>query len=112
MTKTISLPNGRSWKTQTQALEHFKSILNKYSNDDVISNQNDHDDLAALLMHYDSALEENEQTKCGSGIDHFKRQNNAELGWSTSGFWVYRTDGSSIDFSYIKAVKSIPKSST
>jgi hypothetical protein len=109
MTKLIVLPNGRSWRTQTDALNHFKAILARYSNDDTISNPTDHSDLFALLCHYDSSAADQEQTKIGVGVDYFKRQSNAEIGWSTDGFWVYRNDGTSTDFSYIKAVKSVSK---
>lgn len=44
---------------------------------------------------------------CGQ-IGHFERRLNTETGWSNSGFWVVRLDGSATDFSYIWAVKCLP----
>jgi hypothetical protein len=80
-------------------------MLARYSNGETVTPE-DHEDLAALLIRYDAAIEDSGTTKIGVGIECFKRQSNAELGWSTDGFWVYRSDGTSIDFSYIKAVKN------
>lgn len=61
----------------------------------------DHSDLAALLIRYDGAIKDSAAPKAGSGIDYFPRQSDAGIGWTTDGFWVYRTDGAAIDFSYI-----------
>lgn len=106
MAKSVKLSNGRFWRTQSDALEHFKKMLTRYSNGDKVGNLDDHADLAALLKGYDAAIVDGAPTKIGPGIVYFSRQSNAVIGWTTDGFWVHRTDGTSIDFSYISAVKS------
>lgn len=110
MAKTIDLSNGRSWRTQSAALEHFKSMLRRYSDDQTIDVRADHDDLVALLERYDSAIVGG-PSKIGTGVDCFFRRRNVGQGYSTAGFWVRRVDGSETDFSYISAVKGEPKSS-
>lgn len=111
MAKTINLSNGRSWKTQTAALTHFKDMLGRYTDHQIVEDRSDHDDLVALLERYDAAII-NSPAKIGSGIDHFLRRRNVGEGYSTPGFWVHRTDGTATDFSYIDAVKGQPKSNT
>ncbi len=105
MAKPVKLSNGRYWRTQTQALEHFKKMLARYNIGEKVTDSSDHDDLSALLMRYDSVMLANEETKTGAGIDYFSKQRNVGEGWSTDGFHVHRIDGTSIDFSYISAVK-------
>ena len=106
MAKSVHLPNGRQWRTRSEALAHFKQMLALYSNGELVSKPRDHDDLSALLAHYDDALKPGEPTKTGAGISHFSREQNTGEGWSTDGFHVHRTDGTSIDFRYINAVRS------
>ena len=109
MAKSIELPNGRSWKTQTAALAHFKEMLHRYVDNETIEDRSDHDDLIALLERYD-AVETDSPSKIGVGVDLFLRKRNGFDGFSTPGFWVRRTDGTETDFSYIWAVKGEPKS--
>lgn len=109
MPKPVQLSNGRFWRTQGEALAHFKQMLARYANGERVVNEEDHADLAALLTGYDAAIDDGSPAKAGSGIDYFTRQSNAGIGWSTDGFWVHCTDGTSIDFSYINAVKSHTK---
>ncbi|WP_093387474.1 DCL family protein [Rugamonas rubra] len=106
MAKTVTLKNGRHWATQTAALSHFKDLLHRYKNGDIVDRPDDIDDLTALLTVYDEARAADESSKIGDGIQYIKRLNNSVLGWPTDGFWVFRIDGSSVDFSYIAAVKS------
>lgn len=106
MAKIVKLDNGRVWTTQTTALAHFKEILHKYVNDQPVTDNADVSDLSALLRAYDKKRELDKEPKIGVGISYFKRQSNKILGWPTDGFWIFRIDGSSIDFSYIEAVKS------
>ncbi|WPG40874.1 DUF3223 domain-containing protein [Variovorax sp. EBFNA2] len=106
MIKPVLLANGRRWRSRAEALEHFKQILAQYGNGDRISDSSHHDDLCALLTMYDSSVMPGFPTKTGSGISHFSRQRNADYRWSTIGFHVHRTDGTSVDFSYAKAVRS------
>ena len=109
MAKKVTLSNGRSWRTQKLALEHFKSMLARYEDGDVVDDFEDHDDLLALLVRYDMfAL--NDIAKVGSGIERFERRLNRGEGFSSSGFWAVRSDGTDTDFSYISAVKGEPKS--
>lgn len=109
MAKTIALPNGRIWKTQGAALAHFKEMLGRYADNEVVEDRSDHDDLVALLERYD-AVETAAPSKIGVGVDLFLRKRNGFDGFSTPSFWVRRTDGSETDFSYIWAVKGEPKS--
>jgi hypothetical protein len=39
-----------------------------------------------------------EPTKGAGQIAHFERRLNTETGWSTSGFWIVRQDGTESDF--------------
>lgn len=109
MEKAISLPNGRSWKTQAAALAHFKDMLACCSDNQIVEDRSDHDDLVALLERYDAVITDS-PAKIGCGIDCFFRRQNVGEGYSTPGFWVRRTDGTDTDFSYIGAVKGQPKS--
>ena len=109
MAKAIELPNGRKWRTQTAALEHFKAMLGRYGDNAIIDDRMDHDDLVALLERYDSVATDS-PSKIGPGVDSFLRRRNVGEGYSTPGFWVRRVDGSETDFSYIWAVKGEPKS--
>lgn len=109
MAKPINLPNGRSWKSQTAALTHFQDMLARHSDNQVVEDRSDHDDLVALLERYDAVITDS-PAKIGSGVEHFFRRRNVGEGYSTPGFWVHRTDGTDTDFSYISAVKGEPKS--
>lgn len=100
----------RSFRTQSNALNHFKALLHRYQDSQRVSDSNDHTDLVALIERYDLALEAvGEPTKGANQISHFERRLNTGTGWSTSGFWVVRQDGTETDFSYIDAVKGKPK---
>ncbi len=109
MTKSVTLSNGRHWKTQADALVHFKQMLARYATGERVSDQADHDDLIALLQPYDSVLLPGHEKKTGPGVEYFSRQTNSDVGWSTDGFHVHRINGTVIDFSYIEAVKTASK---
>lgn len=87
MAKTIKLQNGRLWKTQTAALAHFKDMLARYTDEEVVESRADHDDLVALLERYDAVIVEG-PSKIGEGVDYFFRRRNRFEGFSTPGFWV------------------------
>lgn len=100
----------RNFRTQSSALEHYKTLLHRYQDGQRIEDQGDHADLVALIERYDPALEAvGEPTKGAGLIAHFERRLNTGTGWSSSGFWVVRQDGTETDFSYIDAVKGKPK---
>lgn len=109
--KPIKLSNGRSWPTQAAAKEHFKQMLNRYEENAVIDDEQDVKDLSALVERYDSLISGG-PSKIGVGIDHFECRLNKDKdrGWRTRGFWIVRKDGTSTDFSYIKAIEGRPKS--
>lgn len=102
------LSNGREFKSQKAAKEHFREILRAYENGRVITDPSHHDDLVALLERYDNAVTDT-SSKIGTGIDHFERRINPGSGYSTPGFWVVRTDASSTDFSFYTGVEGKPK---
>ncbi|MDB5992752.1 MAG: hypothetical protein JWQ10_4155 [Herbaspirillum sp.] len=107
MAKPISLNAKLTWKTRKAAKENFQIMLAKYKNGDTVDAE-DRQDLAALLVHYDASVHPGEKTKAGVGIAYFMRKSNADIGWPSDSFHVFRTDGSSTDFSYIHAVNSSP----
>ena len=109
MGKPVELSNGRVWPTKTAAKEHFKSMLGRYADNDIIDADDDHDDLSALLERFDVLVADG-APKIGVGIERFERRLNRGDGWSSPGFWVIRTDGTSTDFSYVKAVDGNAKS--
>ena len=104
MAKPVNLSNGRQWRTQTEALKHFKDMLSRHARGDQVADANDHSDLESLLQRYDAMLPDGADTKTGVGISHFSKELNVGNGWVSDGFHVYRVDGTSIDFSYIDAV--------
>lgn len=106
MAKAVQLANGREWRSRKDAINHFRRMLARYTDGETISDPSDDSDLHALLILYDSALPPNSPTKSGSGISHFTRQRNSGDGWVTSGFHVQRTDGTSIDFSFYRAIQT------
>jgi hypothetical protein len=108
MAKSVSLSNGREWKSKIAAKAHFKEMLSRYRNGQIIQEYNDHGDLAALLERFDT-LVATLAPKNGAGIDRFERRLNRGDGWSSPGFWVIRANGSETDFSYVKAIDGKPK---
>ncbi|NOD84307.1 DCL family protein [Ruegeria sp. HKCCD6119] len=107
MVKPIELPNGKLWRTQKEALQHFKEMLGRYKNDQIVDRLEDHDDLVAILERYD-LLELGGPSKVGPGIHHFERRLNRGEGYSSPGFWVVRIDGTETDFSCPKAIRGTP----
>jgi hypothetical protein len=109
MAIAVTLSNGRSWSSHKAALAHFQQMLERYSDDQVIDDEHDHDDLAALIERYDLAIDFG-PSKAGTGIDHFERRRYGGKALSTVGFWVVHTRGDAADFSFSVAVKARPKS--
>lgn len=104
MGKTVHLSNGRTWKTKKAALAHFSSMLARYRDGDRVNDASDESDLRALIDRYDRTLSAGEP-KAGTGIAFFSRESNSGAGWTTSGFHIHRTDGTSTDFSFYRAVQ-------
>ena len=84
-------------------------MLGRYEDGCVVNDFEDHDDLLALLVRYDMCRL-SLQAKVGSGVERFERRLNRGEGFSSSGFWLVRSDGTETDFSYISAIKGEPKS--
>jgi hypothetical protein len=105
----VQLSNGRAWPTQGAALAHFKAMLARYGDEQIVEDRVDHEDLVALLERYDGGILSG-PSKIGLGVDLFMRRQNRGQNYSTPGFWVRRVDGSETDFSYIAAVQGRPKS--
>jgi Protein of unknown function (DUF3223) len=106
--KPVQLSNGRAWETQGAALQHFKQMLSRYADEQTIDDRVDHDDLLALLVRYDETVTD-QPSKIGVGVDYFFRRRNVFEGYSTSSFWVRRTDNSETDWSYLHAVRGQPR---
>lgn len=106
---TITLANGKTWRSQMAAKAHFRTILHDYSDGAVITDADHHADLAALVARLDAVLPEAER-KGAAGITRFERRLNFGPGYSTPGFWVVRPEGRATDFSYLTAVEGRPKS--
>lgn len=100
----ICLPNGRNWQKKGDAVNHFKSMLARYSDGARVFDPADHSDLASLLQVYDSVLDAGDLSKAGVGISHFERRKDRDHPGHTSCFFVVRTDGTSIDFSTRRAL--------
>lgn len=103
--KPITLPNGRTWLKKGDAVEHFKRILGRYAVGRRVHDEADHDDLYALLKVYDAVVPQGKPTKAGTaGVAHFEKRLDIEHPGHTTCFYVVRKDGSSIDFSYRRAL--------
>lgn len=108
MAKGVELSNGKSWKTQAAAKQHFKDMLARYGDGATIADPDDHQDLCALLIRYDLLVSEG-PSKIGKGIDRFEKRKSFVNGYPTRGFWAYRIDKSDTDFSYISAIAGTAK---
>ncbi|WLW61889.1 DUF3223 domain-containing protein [Achromobacter aegrifaciens] len=106
MAKPITLSNGRHWKTRKAAEDHFIQMLARYTLDEIVHAGADHDDLVALLQHYDRVVESGQPTKIGVGIERFTKGQARGMGYTSECFFVHRLDGSSDDFSIGKAISS------
>jgi hypothetical protein len=108
MAKPVQLSNGRSWATQTAAKAHFKAMLNRHSDGERVADHHDHSDLLALLEAYDRNIAA-QNKKSGCGVDYFFRDRDQEHNGLTSCFFARRSDGTSLDFSYLRAVEAASK---
>ena len=86
----------RNFAKAGDASSFFSAMLNHYSMNATVSAA-DAADLSALLKLHDEYSE-----KIGAGIDHFEVRKPPQdvPDFSHRCFWIVRTDGSSIDFSF------------
>lgn len=87
--------NNTEFKTQKEALDYFKNILNQCNINEIIPQH--FDDLYELLCRHPHAIE-----KIGCGVESFMIKPD---GYGHKCFWLIRVDGTIEDFSYIISVK-------
>lgn len=87
--------NNNEFKTQKEALEYYKTILNSHNINEIIPTY--FDDLYELLCRHPHANE-----KIGCGVESFMIKPD---GYGNKCFWLIRVDGTIEDFSYIMCVK-------
>lgn len=85
------------FKSQQEAINHFKKILNDCRKNETIVDES-HAMLFSLVERHPDAIQ-----KIGCGIKRFYK---APAEGGTSCFWIERNDGSKTDFSFYKAVKA------
>lgn len=92
--------NGVIYPTKKAAGEAIRSIL--YNREKYLPlTGDDHELLLSLLARHADYAE-----KAGVGISHFEIRDNKVNGGTTTGFWVVRTDGTAVDFSYRWALEA------
>ncbi len=91
----------RTFEKHGDAIDFFRKILNSYA---VCSRVSDADavELNALLQRHDEFGD-----KVGSGIANFEVDRGPDE-YGTQCFWITRTDGSKVDFSYIHCLERKP----
>lgn len=97
MTRNPLIIGNKEFKYQKDALAYFYRMLLRYQNLQIIHGQ-DHDLLSSLIEYHPNAHQ-----KIGVGIKTFFK---ARTKKGTSCFWLERKDGTTIDFSFITAVKA------
>ena len=94
--QSISIAN-ENFKIQSEAITFVQKLRNRYTQDSIVTDRDDHEFLSELLKRHLEAPQ-----KIGVGIQRFKVM---EMNYGTRGFHVERTDGSSTDFSFHICVK-------
>lgn len=84
------------------ATQHFSAMLNRYGIGQQV-NADDHNDLLALIERHDERDE-----KVGRGIAAFEVNRAPDPEHPNNCFWIVRTDGSRIDFSFPHCLKKKP----
>ena len=107
----VQLPTGRKWAKKGDAQSHFKTMLGRYEVGERILDPTDHAELEALLTIYDAALPQGQAPKAGNGVAYFEKRVELDHPGRTTCFFVVRRDGSSIDFSYLRALDAAAKNS-
>ena len=101
MTRNPLIIGKKEFKYQKEALTYFYRMLLRYQNSQIIHGD-DHYILSSLIEYHPNAYQ-----KIGVGIKTFFK---AQTKKGTSCFWLERKDGTTIDFSFITAVKAKGKS--
>jgi hypothetical protein len=101
MARQSIILNGTEFKFQKDAIEYFKSMLNRYRNGQTVVGD-DHDILLALLERHPEA-----DKKIGCGVNRLYKD---KTDMPKSCFWIERKDGSKTDFSYRTAIAAKGKS--
>ena len=91
----------RLFERAGDGMAFFRTMLNRYSIGDIVP-PGDGIDLSALLKRHNEKDE-----KIGVGIDHFE-VGPAPDGFGGKCFWIVRTDGSRIDFSFKHCLEAKP----
>lgn len=97
MAKRGILVGERSFRTKTEADAYVRQVRDQYEVGAQVTDADDQQFLLDLLAMHPESPE-----KIGPGVDHFEVRDNG----STVGFWVVRSDGSSIDFSFKKCLRA------
>jgi hypothetical protein len=79
-------------------------MLGRYAVGARVRSPEDHADLEALLSVYDKSVLNEADRKSGVGVAYFEKRVDLEHPGRTTCFFVVRRDGSSIDFSYLRAL--------
>ena len=108
----IHLPTGRNWPKKGDAQSYFKAMLGRYEVGVRVLDPNDHAELEALLAIYDSVLPQGQAKKAGAGVAYFEKRVELDHPGRTTCFFVVRRDGTSIDFSYLRALDAATHSSS
>jgi len=87
---------GQVFPTRKAARDAARRILHYYWPGEIVRDQAHHQFHVDLVYLHSSGVE-----KIGVGISHFEVRHNL---FSTTGFWLVRTDGTATDFSYLKCI--------
>jgi Protein of unknown function (DUF3223) len=93
--------DGKAFDSQTSAIEHFRSMLNRHTAGQIVGEE-DAAELASLLLRHPDVTD-----KMGVGIDHFEVRTPPEFGGLC--FWIIRTDESATDFSFMTCIRGKSK---
>lgn len=111
MAISVTLSNGKSWRTKDGAKLHFTEMLARHAVGERVIDETDHSDLLALLSVYDDDVQPGQPTKAGAGVAYFEKGIDTDRPYKSKCFFVVRRDGSKIDFSLKEAINSAAKAS-
>lgn len=97
MAKRRILIGGRAFPTKKEADAYVRQVRDKYAVGARVTDVDDQEFLLDLLAMHPEAAD-----KLSAGVDCFEVRDNG----STTGFWIVRSDGSAIDFSFTKRLRT------